>query len=410
MFWAGAMPVNRMSMNAKPPSASTPLRILIAPQAFKGSLDAAAVGQAIAAGVRQGWPWPVAPAITIMPLADGGEGTLRALAGSDAGWQIQSHPVAGPLPGQQVAAEWGWRAPHDALIEMATAAGLPLVPPDLRNPGLTTTSGVGELVRLALDHGARRIFIALGGSATNDGGAGFAQALGARFLAADGSELPPGGAALAELDRIDISALDPRLEQTEIFGVTDVTNPLNGLEGASAIYGPQKGATLAQVAELDAALTNYATIIQRDVGRDVALIAGAGAAGGLGAGLLAFGGPQPRLLRGADFVLEAVALRERLAVTDLVMTGEGRLDAQVAYGKLTGTLAQTASTDGVPVICVAGGVGAGYEVAYELGITAIVIAADGPRTLADAMAHAPDLITGAVARAVRWWRMEFPHS
>lgn len=381
--------------------------ILIAPQAFKGSLDAAGVAAAIAAGLRQGWSG-LAPAIDQVALADGGEGTTQALVGA-AGSRGMLIPVevAGPLPGQRVVAELGWIAgePPTAVVEMAMAAGLPLVPSEQRDPGQTTTRGVGELIRAALDRGAGTIYVGLGGSATNDGGAGMAQALGARLFDADGVELPPGGAELARLARIDPAGLDPRLQAVTISGITDVTNPLCGTTGASAIYGPQKGATPAQVNALDAALRHYAAILVRDLGRDVAEIPGAGAAGGLGAGLLAFGGPRTTLERGAEAVLRAVEIDQRLAWADLVITGEGQVDEQIAFGKITGTLATRAHMHGLPVWCVAGGLGAGHARAYELGVNAIIVAADGPRNLADAMAHAATLIAEAVARAVRLWQM-----
>lgn len=383
-----------------------PARILVAPQAFKGSLAAADVAEAIADGLDAGWPWPAPPEITLLPLADGGEGTVQAFTASyDPPGGIVPVEVAGPLPGQRVPAELGLASGHPPtiVIEMAQAAGLPLVPPDQRDPTRTTTAGVGELIRAALDWGAWRIVVGLGGSATNDGGAGMAQALGVRLLDAQGRDLPPGGRALADLARIDLTDLDPRLAQTTIIGLTDVTNPLCGPLGASAVYGPQKGATPAQVAQLDAALAHYATIIERDLGRAVAEIPGAGAAGGLGAGLLAFTGAT--LHAGAEVVLDALACDARLAEADLVITGEGRLDDQSAFGKLTGTLAARAKAQGVPVLCVVGGLASGYESAYDLGITAVIVAADGPRPLADAMTHAATLIRDAVARAVRLWTL-----
>lgn len=383
-----------------------PQRILIAPQAFKGSLDAAGVAAAIAAGVGAGWPWPMQPTLHLLPLADGGEGTLQALVASGHG-TLLLRVVTGPLHGQMLTAEIGWLEDGfpTAVVEMAQAAGLPLVPPDQHDPLSATTRGVGELIIAALDAGARRVLVALGGSATNDGGAGMAQALGARLLNATGCDLPPGGGALADLARIDCTMLDPRLAQVEIIGLTDVANPLAGPEGASAIYGPQKGASPAQVAQLDAALAHYGAVITRDVGRDVAALPGAGAAGGLGAGLLAFGGPRARLAPGADFVLDALDFAARLQMADLVITGEGRIDGQIAYGKLTGCVAQRGRQAGLPVLCVAGGLAAGYEKAYDLGISAIIVASAGPQSLADAMADAPRLISGAVARALRLWSL-----
>ena len=387
-------------------AATLPVSVLVAPQAFKGSLDAARVADAIATGIRLGWPDALPPHVTLLPLADGGEGTVHALTADGRG--TRSLRVAtGPLPGEQVTAEIGWLGGENptAIVEMAQAAGLPLIAPDARDPLRATTYGVGELLRAALDAGARRIYVGLGGSATNDGGAGMAQALGVRLLDGDDQDLPPGGAALAALARIDLAALDPRLAATEIIGLTDVTNPLCGPEGASAVYGPQKGATPAQLAQLDAALAHYAAIIARDMGCAVAEVPGAGAAGGMGAGLLAFGGPHTRLVGGATTVLNLLDIDARLDHTHLVFTGEGRLDAQVVYGKLTSALAKRAHVRGIPVLCVVGGLAAGYEAAYDLGISAVIVAADGPRSLADAMTHTHDLIAGSVARALRLWRM-----
>jgi glycerate kinase len=385
--------------------AADALRLLIAPQSFKGSLSAQAVAAAIAEGVRLGGQGPSLPAMTLLPLADGGEGTMAALLAA-LGGTTTTHQVSGPLPGQRVSAEIGWlpTSPRTAIIEMAQAAGLPLVPPAERDPTQTTTLGVGELILLALAGGAERLWLTLGGSGTNDGGAGMAQALGVRLLDEAGQELPVGGGALARLARIDASQLDPRLATVELVGITDVTNPLCGPQGASAIYGPQKGATPEQVTALDDALARYATL----VARDLAAVPGAGAAGGLGFGLLAFGGAGTRLARGADFVLDALRFDEQLATAQLVITGEGRLDEQVAFGKLTGTVANRARRRAVPVICVVGGLAAGYEAAYDLGVGAIIVASEGPRSLAGAMADAPRLITEAVARAWRLWRMAPP--
>jgi glycerate kinase len=249
---------------------------------------------------------------------------VQAIA-SSTGADLRRERVSGPL-GEPVNAVWA-RLPADtAVIEMAAAAGLALVPEEHRDPRTATTCGVGELVCAALDAGCTRLIIGLGGSATNDGGAGMAQALGARLLDAKGDELPRGGAALPRLDRIDVTALDERIARIEAVGATDVTNPLCGLEGASFVYGPQKGATPEVAAELDAALANYARVIERDLNIAVADVPGGGAAGGLGAGLIAFLGATLR--PGFDVVAEVVGLRERLHGADLVITGEGRLDAQ----------------------------------------------------------------------------------
>src|SRR5215467_753676 len=259
------------------------MRILIAPQSLKGSLTAAEAGQAIAQGVRAVYPQAE---IEIVPVADGGEGTVQALVDATGG-EIVQQKVTGPL-GEPVLAFFGLLGDgRTAAIEMAASSGLPLVPPERRDPRITTTYGVGELILAALDRGRRHFIIGIGGSATNDGGAGMAQALGASLLTEDGKEIAPGGAALMTLERISTARFDARLQQCTIEVASDVNNPLCGPAGASAVYGPQKGATPAMVAQLDAALAHYSEIIERDLGQFVRDIPGAGAAGGLGAGLIA---------------------------------------------------------------------------------------------------------------------------
>ncbi|HEX6818476.1 MAG TPA: glycerate kinase, partial [Ktedonobacterales bacterium] len=269
------------------------MKIVIAPQALKGSLDAGAVAEAIAAGVRDVLPHAE---LLLLPIADGGEGTVRALVAATGGTIVAS-PVTGPL-GERIEAEWGLlgpleevegrQAPRTAVIEMAAASGLPLIPPEKRNPLITTTRGTGELIRAALDEGCQRLLIGIGGSATNDGGAGMAQALGAHLLDKQGREIAPGGAALANLARIDMAQFDPRLQGAQVRVACDVSNPLIGPAGASAVYGPQKGATPEMVRHLDEALAHYAERLKWDLGQEVAEVPGAGAAGGLGAGLMAF--------------------------------------------------------------------------------------------------------------------------
>jgi glycerate kinase len=254
---------------------------------------------------------------------------------------------------------------------MAAASGLPLLEPGERDPRITSTRGTGELILAAAASGAHRIVIGIGGSATNDGGAGMARAFGYRFLDRDGNELPEGGAALARLGRID-GQTDPRLVRPSIDVACDVRNPLLGPEGASAVYGPQKGATPQIVRELDAALARYADVVEAFVGRPIRDVPGAGAAGGLGAGLLAF--LDARLVSGADLVLRAVSFAGRVAGADLVITGEGRIDQQSGYGKLTGAVTAAARRAGVPVVAVAGSLGAGHE---TLGLDAIAVASDG---------------------------------
>jgi glycerate kinase len=376
------------------------MKIVAAPQALKGSLDAPAVGAAIAAGLRRVLP---DVEIVVLPVADGGEGTVDALVAATDG-SLRHARVTGPL-GEPVEARFGLlgvRASGDgttAIIEMAAASGLPLVPEGRRDPRVTTTYGTGELMLAALAAGARHLLIGIGGSATNDGGAGMAQALGVRLLDAAGNDLPPGGAALARLTRIDLAGLDARLRGVDVTVLSDVDNPLCGPRGASAIYGPQKGATPAMVAELDAALAHYAVVLWRDLGVDVANLPGAGAAGGLGAGLMALLGA--RLRPGAEAVLSAIDLAGHLAGAALVITAEGRVDEQTAMGKSVGAVARLAQERAIPVIVLAGSLGTGYAALYESGVHALVPLADGPRTLAESMAHAAELTADAAERALR---------
>jgi glycerate kinase len=370
------------------------MRIVIAPQSLKGSLTAAEAGRAIAQGVQAVFP---DSEVVVVPVADGGEGTVQALVDATGGemvWQT----VTGPL-GEPVTAFFGLLGDgQTAVIEMASAAGLPLVPPERRDPRITTTYGVGELILAALDRGCRHFIIGIGGSATNDGGVGMAQALGARLLTNDGAPISRGGIGLATLTHISIDTLDPRLRECTVEVACDVNNPLCGPMGASAVYGPQKGATPEMVLQLDAALAHYAAIIERDLGLSVADISGAGAAGGLGAGLLAF--LHATLRPGAQIVLEAVQLEAQLPATHLVITAEGQLDAQTAYGKSVGAVATLAKRYGIPVLAIAGGLGDGNEGVYALGIDAIVALPSGPMTLDYAMEHAAELMRNATERAL----------
>ena len=302
------------------------MRILIAPDKFKGSLSAREVAAHIATGIRRVMPEAL---IMEVPMADGGEGTVQSLIDATSGEKV-SVTVTGPL-GQPVEAFFGILGDgKTAVIEMASASGLALVPPEKRDPRVTTTRGTGELLLAAAARGCHKAIVGIGGSATNDGGAGMAQAVGVRLLDAKGEELPPGGAALVQLHTVDVSQLDARVVAMEIVVASDVTNPLCGPNGASAVYGPQKGATPAMVAELDAALAHYAEVIADQLGRSVRDLPGAGAAGGLGAGLLAFF--PARMRRGVDIVIEVVGLREAMRSADLVITGEGGIDSQTAFG------------------------------------------------------------------------------
>ncbi len=383
----------------------TGLRIVIAPQALKGSLDAPEVGAIIAATLAVALP---SAQTVVVPVADGGEGTTRALVGATGG-RLLSAQVAGPL-GAPTQATWGmlgdaYAQPDGpvAVIEMAAAAGVTLIAADQRDPLRATTYGVGELLARALDAGCRDVILGLGGSATNDGGAGMAQALGARLLDAAGRDLPPGGAALAQLARIDGSRLDLRLSETRIRAACDVTNPLVGPRGASAVYGPQKGADDAMVATLDVALAHYATIIQRDLGRDVADVAGAGAAGGLGAGLLAF--TRAELTPGAPLVLAALRFDETLRGAALVIVAEGRLDEQTGYGKIIGAIAQAAHQAGALTLALVGEVALDDAALARLGVDAAEALAPGPLTLEQSMAEARELLAQATLRALRLMRL-----
>ena len=341
------------------------MKIVIAPDSFKGSMTAFAVAEAMGRGVRRVFP---DAELDLVPMADGGEGTVEALV-SATGGQTVPVKVTGPL-GEQVAAFYGLLGDGEtAVIEMAAASGLPLVPPERRNPLLTTTFGTGELIRAALDGGARRLIIGIGGSATVDGGVGMAQALGGRFLDQAGRELPFGGGALVHLERIDLSGLDPRLATCEITVACDVDNPMTGPRGAAAVFGPQKGADPAMVGLLDRALQRLAEVIRRDLGQDVEHLPGAGAAGGMGGGLIAF--LAAKLRPGVEIVIQEVRLRERLAGAALCLTGEGSTDFQTAHGKTPMGVAQAAKAHGVPVLCLSGGLGHGHEAVHEVGIDAV---------------------------------------
>ncbi|HET9110930.1 MAG TPA: glycerate kinase [Ktedonobacterales bacterium] len=379
------------------------LKIVVAPQALKGSLDAPEVGAAIAATLSVALP---DAQVVVVPVADGGEGTTSALV-SATGGQLLSARVTGPL-GSPVDATWGMLGgdlPDGpvGVIEMASAAGLPLISPERRDPLRATTRGVGELIIHALDTGCRSIILGLGGSATNDGGAGMAQALGARLLDADGHDLPPGGAALAHLARIDISHLNPRLADTSIRVACDVTNPLCGPRGASAVYGPQKGADAEAVVALDAALAHYAEVIRRDLGRDVAEVPGAGAAGGLGAGLLAF--TRAELTPGAPLVLATLRFAETLSGAALVIVSEGRLDEQTGYGKIIHAIAREAHAAGALVLALAGSIALDDAALAGLGVDAALPLASGPLSLDESMTQARDLLPQATRRALRLMRL-----
>jgi glycerate kinase len=365
------------------------LRIIVAPQEYKGTLTAEEAASAIAHGVRRAAPDSL---IEEIPLADGGPGTVRAVLAGTPG-RLQSSVVTGPV-GDPVTAEWALLDDGTAVIQMAAAAGLLLVPEEARDPDHATTRGVGELLLAAIDAGCRQIILGLGGSATNDGGAGMAQALGARLTDADGRDLPPGGAALIRLHHIDASALDPRLRDAQITAATDVRNPLCGPEGASIVYGPQKGASPDGARQLDAALAHYARIIERDLGVSVAEIPGAGSAGGLSAGLVAFLGAT--IEPGIEIVARVLRLRERLAGADLLITGEGRLDGQTGWGKAVSGALGIAREAGVAAVIVPGSLGEGWDEFHALAAVIDPASVEAGQVPATALAAAAE-------RALRRW-------
>ncbi|GLH71110.1 glycerate kinase [Geothrix rubra] len=375
------------------------MRIIVAPDSFKGSLSAVAAARAMGRGIRAVFP---EAEVVELPIADGGEGTVEALVAATGG-ALRLAEVRGPL-GDPVRAAWGVLGDgRTAAIEMAAASGLTLVPEGRRDPRLASTFGSGELVKAALDGGYRRLVLGIGGSATNDGGAGCARALGVRFLDEAGRDLPEGGAALTRLARVELAGLDPRLAETELLVACDVDNPLCGPRGASAVYGPQKGATPEVVRELDAALNVFARKATRATGRDVAEVAGAGAAGGLGAGLLFF--TPARLRPGVEIVLEAVGFEAQVRGAAFVFTGEGRTDAQTAMGKAPVGVAAAARRQGVPVVCLSGGLGDGAERVLDRGIDALAAIPPGPMSLEACLAGGAPLLEAAAARACRLIRL-----
>ena len=371
------------------------MKIVIAPQGFKGGISGLEAARAIARGVLAAAP---EAETVLLPVADGGDGTLHALVDATGG-EIFTSMVTGPI-NQQVEAQWGVMGDgRTAVIEMARASGLAMVPSRRRNPKVTTTLGTGEILKEALERGYKSVMVGLGGSATNDGGAGMATALGVRFLDSSGDALPPGGAALARLDRIDTSGLLDRIAGADIVAATDVTNPLCGPTGASAIFGPQKGASKEVVAELDAALRNFAQVVKRDTGHDVLDVPGAGAAGGLGAGLIAFAGAKIR--SGIDLVCQVLDFDRHLVGADLVITGEGRADRSTVFDKAPVGVARHARAHGVPTILLAGSLGEGHEELYQHGVASILCISDGTMSFEQALSRTGEMLEGTAERAVR---------
>lgn len=338
------------------------MKIVIAPDSFKESLTAAQVCAALRRGILKAKP---DARIISVPMADGGEGTLDAILQSASGRRIQAR-VRDPL-GKPVRAQFGWIASsRTAIVEMAEASGLVRVPPARRNPLKTSSFGTGELIRKALDLGATRILLTLGGVATNDAGAGIARALGYRFLDARGNPVPEGAEGLLQLARIDASRRHPALRSVKFTAACDVKNPLCGPRGSAKVFGPQKGATTAMIPKIDAALRRFAQVVKKDLSKNILNAPGAGAAGGAGAGALAF--LNATLEPGVDIVIGALDLERKMKGADYVVTGEGKIDAQTRFGKTPFGVARAAGKLGIPVIAFCGALDAGQKALRAMGI------------------------------------------
>jgi len=371
------------------------MKIVVAPDSFKGSLTAVEVADAIEQGIREIFP---EAEIVKIPMADGGDGTVQCLVNATGG-EILKEKVIGPL-GDKVLASYGILGEKKtAVIEMAEASGLTLVPENQRNPLITTTYGTGELIKAALDQGCRKMIIGIGGSATNDGGAGMVQALGVKLLDKDEEELGFGGGELKKVFRIDTKYLDNRLSETKVLVASDVSNPLCGPKGASWIYGPQKGATPEVIEELDEFLAHFAEIVKRDLNKDVKDIPGAGAAGGLGASLMAF--LDAELRPGIDIVIEIVKLERAIKGADLVITGEGKIDSQTIYGKAPIGVARIAKKYNVPVIAVAAIIGDDADIVHQYGINTLIKISEPPMSLTEPKSKKIGLIKRSVKQFLK---------
>ncbi|MCL7942135.1 glycerate kinase [Halomonas sp. ATCH28] len=373
------------------------MKILICPDSFKDALPAADAARAIACGARRAEADIEA---LECPLADGGEGSLDALLAAT-GAERRSADVHDAL-GRPARADWGWHAAsRTAYVELAEASGLQALAPDERTALHSTTFGVGELIREALDAGAERLLLTLGGSATNDGGAGMLTALGARLRDGEGRDLAPGGAALADLTELDLQRLDPRLAGLRVETAVDVDNPLLGERGASAVFGPQKGASPDEVARLDAALARFADVTAATLGQDHRDLPGAGAAGGMGFAARAFLAAELR--PGIELVMAQAGVEALLAGADLVITGEGQLDGQSLAGKTPVGVARLAHRHDVPVVVLAGRLAPGWQAAFDEGVTAAFALADGPMALDEALARCAELLADRTEGLVRLW-------
>ena len=370
-------------------------KYVVAPDSFKESMTAKEVCDAMEKGIKEA---DSAAEVIKVPMADGGEGTVDSLVDATQGQRVIVE-VTGPL-GNKISAYYGILGNGTtAVIEMAKASGLEIVEKKKRNPMITTTFGTGELIRDALDHNVKEIIIGLGGSSTNDGGSGMAQALGAKLLDQNNHQIPFGGGNLDKLDKIDISNLDSRLQDVKIILASDVTNPLIGKDGASRVFCPQKGATPEMVEKLENNLQHYAKIVKRDLNKEVALVSGAGAAGGLGAGLIAFTTCEMR--RGVDLAIEVTKLEEKIRDADYVFTGEGGTDFQTKFGKTPYGVAKLGKKYHKPVISLAGYLGEGIDSLYSEGFTAIFGIIPGACDLSTALKNGPSNVARTTENIVR---------
>ena len=376
------------------------MNVLLCPDSFKDALSAQDAAAAMARGVKRAIP---SAQVRACPLADGGEGSLDALIAATGAErrQLDVHDALG----RPRKATWGWLSDQrTAFIELAEASGLQHLTADERNALHTSTFGVGELLLAALDQGAEKALLLLGGSATNDGGAGMLQALGARFLDQNDKPLPPGGAALSQLTRLTLDGLDPRLAGLALEAAVDVDNPLLGVRGATAVFGPQKGASPEEVEQLDRALGHFADISAQVLGEDCRTLPGAGAAGGMGFAAKAF--LNATLKPGIEMIMQQADMATLLANADLVITGEGRLDGQSLAGKTPIGVSRAAKRLNKPVIVLAGSLGDGWQACFDEGVTAAFALADGPMTLADALPRTAELLEARCENLLRLWALK----
>lgn len=369
------------------------MRIIVAPDSFKGSISSIQAAASIERGI---WKAAVKVGKNVevikIPIADGGEGTVEAIT-TGVGGRLEKAMVLNPL-GEEIESFFGILPDQTAVIEMAAASGINLIKPEERNPLITTTYGTGQLIMKALEAGCHHFIMGIGGSATNDGGVGMAQALGVKFLDRNGQAIGFGGGELDQIHKIDISGVDPKVRGAVFTIASDVKNVLCGPEGASAVYGPQKGATPEMVRVLDHNLQHLAGLIKQELGKEIALVPGSGAAGGLGGGLMAFLNAEIR--PGIEIVMELTGFREKVREADLIITGEGATDFQTMFGKVPYGVGQIAKEYLKPVICISGTLGNGYEKLFDAGINAFFSIVNRPMALEEAIRRGEELLEKTV--------------